>query len=266
MQDCYKILGVRPSASAAEIKRAFRSKAKLFHPDVASAAEADEDFRRVLRAYEVLSDMERRAEFDSLYAARSGFAGGRGETFDYRMWLLSRKDEESRCKLIFFDLMHGREDDAVAEYRRLCSESASFSLSRWFTREDFMDCAFILAEELFFRAEYYDSFLLLAEVIRMERSYSYFRHFFPEVIGLARELLRSRIAHAVPDELALDAWETALDLGFAKKDEAFFLRRMAEAYERIGDMHTASVCLREAIRLDPVMPVPVKMRQRMGVA
>ncbi|MBQ3686886.1 MAG: DnaJ domain-containing protein [Treponema sp.] len=245
MKDCYKILGVSHNATAAEIRHAYRQKAKLLHPDI---THSDSDaFRELKEAYETLRDIKSRSLFDEsfAYGRRPGSREQKG-SFDYREWLLAREDEESRSKLIFFDLTHQREDSAVAEFKRMNSEHGSFRLSRHFTREDFMDYGFILAEELVLRREYYDAVILLEQIIRMERSYSYFKLFFPEVLSIARHVLRSNIEGQVSDELALDAWERALDLGFGKKDDSFFLLKMADAYERLGDRKTAGLCRDEA--------------------
>lgn len=248
MEDCYKILGVRPNATAAEIKRAYRTKAKLLHPD-SSRSETSEEFRRLVKAYEILSDAKQRSLFDESFTMRHhSHSRHSSESFDYRKWLLSREDEESRSKLIFFDLMHNREDEAVAEFKRMSMNHAAFRLAKWFTREDFMDYGFILAEELVLRAEYYDAFVLLEQIIRMEYSYSYFRLFFPEVMDLARTVLR-HLDGKISDELALDSWERALELGFGNKDDAFFLQKMSEAYRRMGDERTADICLEESLRL-----------------
>ena len=246
MKDCYKILGVSHAATAAEIRRAYRKKAKLLHPDITHSDSAA--FRELTEAYETLRDMKSRNLFDESFAygrmRRSEHAG----SFDYREWLLAREDEESRSKLIFFDLTHQREDSAVAEFKRMNSEHGGFRLSRHFTREDFMDYGFILCEELVLRREYYDAVILLEQIIRMERSYSYFKLFFPEVLDIARHVLRNNIEGQVSDELALDAWERALDLGFGKKDDGFFLLKMADAYERMGDSKTAGLCREEAAK------------------
>ena len=250
MDDPYKILGVQKNATAAEIKRAYRQKAKLLHPDV-SNAETTEQFRNLVKAYETLSDIKQRSLFDESYFMRKAHDSYRKSenSFDYRKWLLARTDEESRSKLIFFDLMHSREDDAVAEFKRMNMEQTGFRLAKWFTREDFMDYGFILAEELVIRQEYYDAFILLEQIIRMEYSYQYFRHFFPEVMDLARLILKSNLEGKISDELALDAWERALELGFGSSDDAFFLRKMAAAYRRLGDVKTARICEEEAVRL-----------------
>lgn len=257
MEDCYRILGVKPSASAAEIKRAFRAKAKAIHPDIPGDSketiDRDERMRELILAYETLSDPERRAEFDSTYVKFRQYRDGQTGTsgFDYRLWLMERDDSESRAKLIFFDLLHGLEDEAVAEYRARRALEGGFVLSRYFDREDFMDCGFILAEELSFRGEHYEAFLLLAEVIRLETEKPYFRHFFPEVIIFIRDIIRTKLAGVITDELALDCLEAALELRLGKKDDAFILKLMAQCYDRLGDTHTARLCLAEALRLDP---------------
>lgn len=250
MEDFYKILGVRHDATMAEIKRAYRNKAKLLHPDVSHDENSVEEFKKVVRAFEILSDIKQRSLFDESYFTRRGFTCRQAEdSFDYRKWLLARTDEESRSKLIFFDLMHHREDDAVREFKRMSMNHAGFRLAHWFTREDFMDYGFILCEELVLRQEYYDAFILLEQIIRMEYSYSYFRLFFPEVLDLARNILKNHLEGKISDELALDCWERALELGFGKSDDAFFLEKMAAAYRRLGDNATADICEEEAMRL-----------------
>lgn len=61
----YDILGVKSSATAEEIRRAYRSKAKSLHPDVSPAPGAQAQFAALARAYETLSDRTKRRAYDT---------------------------------------------------------------------------------------------------------------------------------------------------------------------------------------------------------
>ena len=142
--------------------------------------------------------------------------------------------------------MHQKEDEAVAEFKRMQMNHADFSLKKWFTREDFMDYGYILAEELVIRGEYYDAMILLEQIIKMEYSYTYFYIFFPEVIDFTVNILKKNIEGVINDELALDVFERALDLNLGKANDSFCLKKMALIYKRLGDSVTADICLRAA--------------------
>ena len=249
MTDFYKVLGVRQNATLAEIKRAYREKVKILHPDLTGDITRKDEFNDVVHAYRVLSDSRQRNIFDESYFYRAKKASQNSESFDYYKWLSARQDYESRAKLIFYTLMRNKEDEAVAEFKRMQVNHPDFTLKDFFTREDFMDYGYILAEELVIRAEYYDAFLLLEQIIKMEYSYHYFYIFFPEVISFTLNILKRNIDGVVSDELALDVYERALDLELGKTNDSFFLRKMSEEYRRLGDISTAEICLRESVKM-----------------
>lgn len=247
MTDYYKVLGVRQNATLAEIKRAYREKVKFLHPDLSGHTETSTEFHQVVQAYRVLSDLRQRSIFDESFFIKIRRSYTNAEAFDYYKWLSARDDEESRAKLIFYTLMHQKEDEAVSEFKRMQMNHADFSLKKWFTREDFMDYGYILAEELVIRGEFYDAFILLEQIIQMEYSYHYFKIFFEDVLDFTLSILKKNIDGVISDELALDVFERALELGFGKKEDNFFFMKMAEEYSRIGDDFAAKVC-RDAIQ------------------
>ena len=73
-KDYYETLGLKRDATQAEIKSAYRKLARKFHPDVNKTKEAEEKFKDINEAYEVLSDKDKRQRYDSLGANWQGGA------------------------------------------------------------------------------------------------------------------------------------------------------------------------------------------------
>ncbi len=83
----YEVLGVSPDASFEEIKKAYRKLARKYHPDINKSPEAEEKFKEINAAYEILSDAQKRKQYDqfgdNMFGgqnfhdfAKQSFAGG----------------------------------------------------------------------------------------------------------------------------------------------------------------------------------------------
>jgi len=93
-RDYYEVLGLSKGASDDEIKRSYRKLAKMYHPDVNKAKDAEAKFKEINEAYEVLSDPQKKATYDQFghaglenggmggFGGFEGFSGGFGDLGD----------------------------------------------------------------------------------------------------------------------------------------------------------------------------------------
>jgi curved DNA-binding protein CbpA len=237
----YELLGVNRDAPAGEIKKAFRERAKRLHPDIAGKA-AEGQMRKLLTAYETLCDGERRYEYDRAYAR---FV--KDVSFDYRSWMREQGESpEYQAKLVFFELLHLEDDEAIAVWRK--NGGIHFPMERYLDRDDWMDCCFILAEELDRRLQSFEAFTLLTQIIREERRRPYFKHFTVEIEKLVREIVRLRLKSQTDTETWVGCLQTLLTLGFPARDEASWRRSLVQALSALGDYAGAEQISREAVK------------------
>jgi len=81
-RDYYDILGVGKGVGEEDIRRAFRKKAMEFHPDRNKSPDAEEKFKEINEAYQVLSDSGKRSRYDQFGKAGVGASSGAGQPFD----------------------------------------------------------------------------------------------------------------------------------------------------------------------------------------
>jgi curved DNA-binding protein CbpA len=261
MVNYYEVLGIAQNSSSQEIKKSFRRRAKEIHPDVRPDSEngSDAEMRLLLTAYEILGDMEKRAEYDR---SLDSFLRIRG--FDYREFLLKRKDDPiSQSKLIFHDLLANHQAEAVDLYERLVRASG-FQLERYLSREDYMDCAFLLAEVFEARQRYNEAYFLYRKLYDYESSKPYFHHFIEEVVDRLRTLLCFKMLPQMEPSEAIVRLKDVLRLDFSRRDNAFFCKKLAEVYASIGQQDAALQYLQKGLQLDRKLSGVKKLMERIG--
>ena len=77
-RDPYEVLGVARNATDEEIRKAYRKLARQYHPDVNKSPDAEEKFKEVKEAYEILSDKQKREQYDNFGHSAEGFNQGFG--------------------------------------------------------------------------------------------------------------------------------------------------------------------------------------------
>jgi molecular chaperone DnaJ len=119
-RDAYEILGVPKDVSEADLKKAYRKLARKYHPDVnPDDQEAERKFKDISAAYDILSNPEKRAEYDQMGSA--AYYSTPGAAHDYEEAFTSRGYAD-----IFRDLFGGRGGQAYAGSRR--GEDLAYSL------------------------------------------------------------------------------------------------------------------------------------------
>ena len=81
-RDYYEILGISKNANDEQIKSAFRKKALEFHPDRNKAENAEQKFKEINEAYQIISDSEKRSKYDQFGHAGISGAGAGGSGFE----------------------------------------------------------------------------------------------------------------------------------------------------------------------------------------
>ena len=117
-KDYYKIMEVDESASEAEIKKAYRRLARKYHPDVSKEEEAEQKFKDLGEAYEVLKDKEKRQEYDQL--RKLGASGQGGEFQPPPGWesAMHFTDTGDGDYSDFFESIFGRSGGFHREYQQ----------------------------------------------------------------------------------------------------------------------------------------------------
>ncbi len=158
-RDYYEVLGISKGASEADIKKAYRSLAKKYHPDVSKEANAEEKFKEVNEAYEVLSDPQKKANYDQFgHAGMDGadFGGGfSGAGFDDILNSFfgggfsssssrgprgPRKgaDREMQIKIDFLDSIFGKKETVKLPMEETCSDCSGTGA---FSKSDITSCS-----------------------------------------------------------------------------------------------------------------------------
>lgn len=130
--DPYGLLGVDPGVSAEQIRRAYRQRAMLWHPDRNDCADAEETFKLIRAAYDVLRDPSRRAAYDRKAASRTGHvrtsAEGSPSSAGSEPRAPRAPDVRRRVRITLHEQLRGGEVELQVtrtEYCAACEDSGS---------------------------------------------------------------------------------------------------------------------------------------------
>jgi tetratricopeptide (TPR) repeat protein len=262
LHNYYEILGVKPDCTSREIKRSFRKKAKKLHPDLKAGnkEQAEDQMRILLAAYEVLSNPEKRSNYNQAYKRYYS-----KNKFNYRDFLKSRKhDLISQAKLIFHDLLNSNIEEALSLYEQLSQDGNAFDMRNCLEYEDYMDCLFLLAEAFEKKHDFIRACNLYKQLFLLEQRKPYFHHFIAEVIERLRNITCFKMVSTMGPGQVIEYIQELIDYDFSRKDNAFFYKKIAEIYCSQGQKDIAIEYLRQGLRLDQKLPGVKKLKEKIG--
>lgn len=251
MKDYYAILGLKPECVRKDVRRAYRIKAKEVHPDL-SGDEGTARFLALKEAYEVLYSKTTREAYDQTWRATR--KTGKTTDWDYRDFLHGRKDDpQSLARLICYDLLHDRDDEAVELYDGAQS-GGFFSLRKYLEREDFMDYAFLLAEAYLEQDAAVKAYRLLRGIAELEEEDPYFKHFYVEVLERMAAIVRQSLPEDDDNRLRMAFISDLVKLSYHPKEEARLRKLLSELLTAAGRHEAAAEQVFRAYALSPKLP------------
>lgn len=262
--DHYLTLQIETSASDEEIKRAFRRLAKKFHPDKNPGSEkvAEQRFKQLIVAYEILSNRKSRDTYDRIL--RSSSVSIRNIRRD-NLRRKAKKDTVYLCRLILFELLNQNAESALEMYENLISEKPHFSLELYLNDADIRDCEFLLAEAYHQRGRFSEAARLYERVLERERKKSYFRGFKQEIELMLKNVYLQHIIRADSSEEVLANMKKILAMDLSKREAAWIHKKAAEAYYRTNDINNALRTLRHAFQINPKLTGAKRISRKLGI-
>jgi len=192
MSDHYKTLGINYNASDEDIRRAFRSLVKKYHPDRNAQRKkwADQQIKNLLEANRVLSDQQKRAVYDR----RRGITHARQKAEATAKYRPHTTRAATAAEHILDCLLSGKARQAVEEYGRLTQLDRRFDLSEHLPLRDWVDTKFLLAEQYERHKEYSKALDLYESLYNDERAKQRYTHFAHEVRDRILNLCCRRLA------------------------------------------------------------------------
>jgi curved DNA-binding protein CbpA len=263
-QNHYRTLGITRNAAADDVRKAFRTMTKKFHPDrnIHRQSWATDQMRTIIEAHRVLSNQDLRSAYDlqeDLQAER-----------EHKRSNLRPKgrpeggSSHSCAERLLYDLLTGNIAQAIKDYDALLKKDAAFDLATLLDERDWIDCKFLLAEGYEKRSRYDRALSLYEDLYR--------NNIAKERSAFFRNEVRDRIVHiccqgparSAPPEEAAQYYLRALALDLPRNRKAFLHKKIAECCLRVGDDDTARRHLSIAFDMKPDLKGVTKICNRLG--
>ncbi|MCD6416591.1 MAG: DnaJ domain-containing protein [Planctomycetes bacterium] len=255
----YDVLDINRDASQPEIKKAFRRLAKKYHPD----AHRDQDVRfakklkEIIAAYRVLSNERERARYDVLMQSSPAVEEEvrRNEVRTFQEY----------AEQILSDLLGADGQSALRVYDEL-RQNKDFNLADYLDVKDYLDCIFLLAEQMERVERFREAAELYEELYEREKDPPRERYFFEEVEARIKKLYSRKLPREARDaQEEIACYQRILGFGLDKSEKAFILKKIAEVHCREGEEDAARTIFAKALNLKPGLKGTATIREELGM-
>jgi len=255
----YDVLNIDRDANQPEIKKAFRRLAKKYHPDTnrADGKGSSKRLKEVIAAYRVLSNERERARYDVLMQSTPGV--------EEELRRNEARTLKEYAEDLLSDLLNGNARRALRIYDELIRREG-FHLEDHLDLKDYLDCIFLLAEELERNDRFREAAELYEELYEREKEPPRQRYFFEEVEARIKKLYSRKLprdARGADEEIA--CYERILNFNLDKSEKAFILKKIAEVYCRIGKEDKSREIFSRALDLKPGLKGTATIRESLGM-
>ncbi len=254
-----KILNIRHGATSAEIKTAFRKLAAKYHPDKNPGRTrwAEENFKRVHTAYRHV--LENRNHY-TVYHAKE--RQNRAEH-----WWEQRKqstEPEVRLTAIIRELHRSNIGQAIEMYEDICAKYPDLEMFAFVTGKTRCDLMFLLAEAYESQNAHKKSVQLYKDAYAETKDNKYFRGYAEEIRLKIKNIYCRDIVHDLGHASAIREYRELLDFDLKKTERGYVLKKIAERYQKMGDISSSEHYLTRAYRECPNLNGVLKLLRKLG--
>lgn len=261
MINYYQVLKVDEESNNEKIKDSFRKLVKKYHPDKnrSNGNYSEGKIKLLIEAYKTLTNSEKRTHYDKLLQYNS-------EEKQYHYKEKHTNDNSSlsvQAKQVLSGLLNKNGPQAVKNYEHLQKNIEKFILFKFLSLKDYLDCAFLLAEEYEKQGKYELAFKLYEDVHQKENGNPARKYLHEEIKDRIMRLSCKKLVKQAQTKSAISYLQRTLNFKLSKAEKAFVYKKIADCYLRLGEWNSSIINFDTAMSLRPNLKGAQTLRNKL---
>ncbi|MGR3178002.1 MAG: DnaJ domain-containing protein [Candidatus Anammoxibacter sp.] len=266
MENYYGILQVEQNAGKEEIKKAFRTLAKKYHPDKNRDEQewAEKKTKNIIKAYNTLTDVKLREYYDIQLANTRTTTT---TTIKQSVRKANGNKISFQVKMILNDLVNNFGKKAIEDFEYLKKHTNGFALHKYLTGRDYFDCMFLLGEEYEKLGKYNVAvtyYKKIYEKVKRKTKDNNYSFFFDETRNRIKKIYCKKLAKNTSTSEAVNYYQSVLTLHINNNERAYIYKKISECYFEMEEYHNAVANLNTALNIKPTLKGINKIQTRLN--